>query len=424
VTRRRHLADALARSDFRRLIAVRLAGQFGDGLFQASLAGSVLFNPERQANAADVAAGFAVLLLPYSAVGPFAGVLLDRWWRQRVLTLVNVVRAAAVLGVAAEVAGGVDGVPFYASALVVLSMSRFLLSALSASLPHVVDPAELVTANAFSATAGTVCAALGGGVAIGLRSLIGTTDGNYAAIAAATVVPYLLAAAVARRFGRRDLGPTVEERRGRETPAEVVHGLVAGAHHVRRTRPVAAALLTLTAHRLGYGIWTVCTLLLYRNYFHDDHLLRAGLGGLGQVVVMVALGGALAALVTPAAFRRWGPVRWSAGILVVSAAGEAALGLAFRLSCALAAALVLSFGAQALKITVDTLVQREIDDRFRGRVFALYDMLFNLALVLAAVITATALPADGHSAVAVTAIAVGWLLAAAAYVTSSRRTSG
>ena len=64
---------------------MRLAGQFGDGLFQAALAGAVLFDPEHQARAADIASGFAVLLLPYSLIGPFAGVLLDRWWRQRVL---------------------------------------------------------------------------------------------------------------------------------------------------------------------------------------------------------------------------------------------------------------------------------------------------------------------------------------------------
>ena len=75
---RGHLRVALARRDFRRLLFVRLLGQFGDGVFQISLAGAVLFNPERQAHAAEVAAGFAVILLPYCLVGPFAGVLLDR----------------------------------------------------------------------------------------------------------------------------------------------------------------------------------------------------------------------------------------------------------------------------------------------------------------------------------------------------------
>src|SRR5579875_4186977 len=98
VTRRaaHHVRASLSRPGFRRLLTSRLAGQFGDGVFQASLAGAVLFNPERQATAADVAAGFAVLLLPYSIVGPFAGVLLDRWWRQRVLVWANLLRAVAV----------------------------------------------------------------------------------------------------------------------------------------------------------------------------------------------------------------------------------------------------------------------------------------------------------------------------------------
>ena len=118
------MITALAQPGFGRLFTVRLAGQFGDGIFQASLAGAVLFSPDRQAHASDVAAGFAVLLLPYSLVGPFAGVLLDRWWRQRVLVVANLLRAVAVLGVAAEIAAGYTGIAFYASALVVVSISR------------------------------------------------------------------------------------------------------------------------------------------------------------------------------------------------------------------------------------------------------------------------------------------------------------
>ena len=90
----------LGRPDFRRLLVVRMLGQFADGVFQASLAGTILFNPERQAHAADIAAGFAVLLLPYSLLGPFAGVLLDRWSRQRVLLGANLFRALLVCAVA------------------------------------------------------------------------------------------------------------------------------------------------------------------------------------------------------------------------------------------------------------------------------------------------------------------------------------
>jgi hypothetical protein len=72
---------------------------------------------------------------------------------------------------------------------------------------------------------------------------------------------------------------------------------------------------------------------------------------------------------------------------------------------------------------VDTLVQQDIQDGFRGRVFALYDMLFNLALVAAATATAVALPQDGHSPVAVIVIAVAWTITGAAYLRRSARTS-
>ncbi|MGZ4560781.1 MAG: hypothetical protein ACXVXJ_07385, partial [Mycobacteriaceae bacterium] len=80
-----------------KLVATRFAAQWGDGLFQAALGGAVLFNPERQADPAVVAAGLAVVLLPYSVIGPFAGALLDRWSRARVLVWANLLRAALIL---------------------------------------------------------------------------------------------------------------------------------------------------------------------------------------------------------------------------------------------------------------------------------------------------------------------------------------
>ena len=82
----------LAERGFRLLLATRLLGQLSDGILQAGLASYVLFSPERQATGAAIAASFAVLLLPYSVVGPFAGVLIDRWRRRQILLGANVVR--------------------------------------------------------------------------------------------------------------------------------------------------------------------------------------------------------------------------------------------------------------------------------------------------------------------------------------------
>lgn len=415
--------DALRISRFRRLLATRLTGQFGDGVFQASLAGAVLFNPERQADPAQVAAGFAVLLLPYSLIGPFAGVLLDRWWRQRVLRVANAARAVGVLGVAAEVATGYGGLGFYASALVIISLNRFTLSALSAALPHVVPTGELVTANALSTTTGAIVGALGGAGAIGARALVGDSNAGYALVAAVAAVPYLLASGVAGGFTRAALGPSADQRRDRETPAEVLRGLAAGARHIQQLTPVRNGLAVISVHRLLYGITAVCTLLLYRRYYVADGPFRVGLAGLGQVVAALALGGALAAAVTPAAFRRLGPVRWPGALLTLGAVVQLGLVLPYALRLQLPAAVLLGFVAQAVKISVDTLVQQQVADEFRGRVFTLYDTLFNVALVIAAVLTAAVLPKDGHSPAAVLALAAAYAVTAAAYVMTAARTT-
>jgi hypothetical protein len=203
----------------------------------------------------------------------------------------------------------------------------------------------------------------------------------------------------------------------------VLRGLIAGGRTVRATPLVADGLLMIGAHRLLYGIWTVCTVLLYRNYFTDHGFFRAGVTGLGQVVAAVAVGGGLASLLTPVAFRRFGPVRWPAAMLVGSAVAELGCGLPYTMPLLVVAALLLAFTSQANKISIDTLVQQDVADAFRGRVFALYDMLFNVALVIAAALTAAALPENGYSPASIVAVAAAWLLLAGLYVRSSRRTT-
>ncbi|MGB7796532.1 MAG: MFS transporter, partial [Pseudonocardiaceae bacterium] len=158
---------------FSRLLASRFAAQWGDGVFQAGLGGAVLFNPERQANPMAIAAGLAVLLLPYSLVGPFAGALLDRWDRRRILIMANLLRGLPIVLVALAVGLGAAGPPLYLGALVVTGLSRFVLAGLSAGLPHVVPARHLVQANALAATVGSAFTVLGGVCAIGLRGLVG-----------------------------------------------------------------------------------------------------------------------------------------------------------------------------------------------------------------------------------------------------------
>ena len=147
---------------FSRLLAIRWAGQATDGIFQSALASFVLFSPERQADALSAALGFAVVLLPYSIVGPFVGTILDRISRQRALFFSNILRSFNLLVVALFVFNGTTGVALTVVVLIAFGINRLILAALSAGLPLLVDSKSLITANAIAVTGGTVLVVIGG----------------------------------------------------------------------------------------------------------------------------------------------------------------------------------------------------------------------------------------------------------------------
>ena len=105
--------------EFRRLLELRAVSQFGDGLFQAGLAGALLFNPEREADPWAIALAFAVLFVPYSVMAPFAGALLDRWDRRLVLVGANSGRLLLMLAVGAALVAGAGDLVVLLGALIV-----------------------------------------------------------------------------------------------------------------------------------------------------------------------------------------------------------------------------------------------------------------------------------------------------------------
>src|SRR5690606_13624682 len=144
--------------------------------------------------------------------------------------------------------------------------NRYFLSALSAGLPHVVDERDLVTANAFTTTMGTVAGVVGGGTALAVRAFSGVDDHGYAVVAASAAVGYLVSTYAVGHFSRTALGPDDMERMQRTTVAMVARGMVDGAGQVVRHRPTLAALLAISVHRVLFGVCTIVVLLLFRNY--------------------------------------------------------------------------------------------------------------------------------------------------------------
>jgi len=402
------LRDVLARRDFRYLFTVRLVGQFGDGLLQAALATFVLFSPERQPDAVRVAASFAILLLPYSIIGPFAGVFLDRWYRRTVLVRANALKAVCTIPIVLLVSIGSDSSVLAVAVLVVLGISRFVLAGLSASLPHVVSGRDLTTANALTPTAGTTVGAIGAITGIGVRALLGGGDHGSALLLGAAAGAYLLAGIIALRIGITRLGPDGSQ--PRQSLRGVALGLTSGVRELRVHAAAGRAITLVGVHRIAFGALTAGGLLLVRLTFNPLSGSDRALTEFAGITACAAIGALVGAIVTPWASRRWGAVAWSA--VTLTQAGIVGIGLVIVAAelpsypVLLCGAVSIGLAGQSVKVCSDTIVQREVPDDHLGRVFSLYDMAVNVCLVGGICLVAAVSPKSGQAPLLYAALGV------------------
>lgn len=407
--------------EFRRLLELRAVSQFGDGLFQAGLAGAILFNPERAADPWAIAGAFAVLFLPYSALGPFAGALLDRWDRRLVLIGANIGRLLLVLAVGAALAVSSGDLVLLFGALIVNGFTRFVSSGLSAALPHVVPRDKVLTMNSVATATGALSTFVGANFMLLPRWLLGADDAGAAAVIFLAALPVALALVLSVRFAPHVLGP--------DDSAGAVHGSAAYAvstgwvHGIRTVAAipsVASTLSGLAAHRMVFGINTLLVLVIVR---HTGDQEVAGLG-LGTAVVFVAATGTgsfLSTVLTPAAVNRWGRYRTANGALVLAAVVQlfaAWLYLPVMIGCGF----VLGAAGQVVKLCADSAMQIDVADALRGHVFTVQDALFWVTFVAAIAGAAAVIPADGRSVPLVLAGSVLYLLGLAAHAWLGRRT--
>jgi MFS family permease len=349
------------------LVIGQSVGQAADGLAQIAFAQFVVFDAGRGATPAKLAGLLAVTLLPFSLVGPFTGVLIDRWSRRRVLVVMSFVRAALTVAALATVithsqAGAYVGV------LLLLSASRFVLAAKGAALPGTVDPDDLVTANAISALAGmsaSFIGAIGGAAFVGHSAAAGFIAASVLYAAAGFVwmrLPELGGRALA------GLGAGV-----RESLAEARDGLRTMFHTLDIRRPLAAVWL----HRLLLGAGFVLVVLASDARFHLK------IAGYGLALGVTGIAAFLGSIAAPICAERWRPSVLIPLTFVPPAIAVLAGALFTNLVVMIGALGLTGFSFQLLKVLADSMVGRAADDGVRGRVFSIYDVLYNVAFVLA-----------------------------------------
>jgi MFS family permease len=420
------LRAVLAERDFRKLFGARLVGQAGDGIITAAVGTYVFFNASSFPNPMAGAIAFLVLYVPYSVLGPFAGVLIDRWSRRQILVWSGPIRALVVVVTAALMAWDVRSVPLYLGVLVLNGVSRFVQASLSVALPHVTPASKLVVANAVSDTVGGLMSAIGGLAAAGINVATGDTERGAAVTMLVGGACYVASGLVATIMPRDLLGPALQARQGtgrlRDDLAQTASGLAEGARYVLRRRGPRAALGAAAAYSFLFGPLFLMTILVFRNYFYPGHVTVAE-GHIATIGLLSAVGYFCAALLTPPATRRLSKEAWIALMLLAAGVTAATIGESFNQDAYLAIGFLLYLTRQGVAISAVTILQSDVSDGFRGRVFAFYDAAYNAPYAIGCVLFALFMPVYGRSALVVTVIAAGFAVAALVYWLSARPSS-
>ena len=350
----------------------------------------------RQTHSALALAGLRLChIVPILVVGPFAGVFVDRWSRKR--TLITTPLAACV---AVGILTFVHPVPlvFLAYGVITIALT-FFNPARSAVIPNIVEPDQLVSANALAQITATT-SILVGGLAGGL---IVATAGVTAAFVLDALSFLLIALLI--------IPVRVHEARLPVRAASLERELAEGVHLLRREPAVAnvvvagAIFVFAPATVLTIGIAFVQTVLHSGSAVYGEILAGLGLGSVLGAVWMIGF---------------HPPVRHDFTFAVsgiVLGLGVAGLGLSRGVLPAAAAYGVVGFASMVNTVSAVTLIQELVPDNVRGRIFAVSSTFDHLgafastvAIGLGAAVGAGGLIAGSGGVAALTGLGSLWFV--------------
>jgi MFS family permease len=381
------MKELLRDRDTRFLLTGQWIAQAADGLVQAVFANVLILEPEgTPLRFLGVA---ALTLLPYSLIAPFLGVFVDRWSRRRLLVGTNIARAILLLALAAVYANLPNDLFLYIALLSLLGIGRLFLTTKGAVLPVVLHERHLLQGNSLSGGGGMI-AALAGGVA-GIASVaVISTGGSLVVAAAAYVASSLTVARISQPLSHAtelEDGP-----RFTDAVLRVLRDLKAGYGAVTSRPAALLPLIGIFFVRTAAMIATIGAIIVIKENFPDAGDEVGRLSSSALAIGSAGVGAFVGAVSAPSLGRKWHEPQLMLLGFAVSGLGIVALGGIASIPAVLGLTLVGGFGAFVAKVSVDAQVQRALPDDYRGRGFALYDILFNFATVTAALLTVAGEP--------------------------------
>ena len=331
-------------------------------------------------------------LVPAGLIAPFAGVLADRYRRERVLLVSNLARIVLVSAAAACVFLDAPAVAVYALAVAAAIANTPIRSAQAALTPSLArSPSELTAANAVASTFESIAAFAGPAVA-GLL-LVALDIGSVFAVTAGLVV-------VSTLFVLRIRVDAPPARRGLEA-STIASEALAGFRAIGRDPALRVLVALFTAQTFVAGAVQVFLVITAIELLD---LGDAGVGYLNSAVGVGALVGGVLALSLAGATRlsppfMLGVVLWGAPLIV--------LGLTQSTVLALLVFALLGVGNSLVDVAAFTLVQRAVPDEVLARVFGVIQMLWLASVGIGAVAAPILISAVGvQTALVITGVAL------------------
>ncbi|WBW99005.1 MFS transporter [Oceanirhabdus sp. W0125-5] len=123
----------------------QLVSAFGDVIYSIALGFWIM---QKTGSTALMGSLVAVSSIPRIVISPFAGVLVDRWDRKKLIVLMDFIRGVAILFVAATALfGGLQIWMVFAAGIILSCCSAFFNPSISSTMPDIVPKSKLVKAN-------------------------------------------------------------------------------------------------------------------------------------------------------------------------------------------------------------------------------------------------------------------------------------
>lgn len=313
---------------------------------------------------------FLARLLPAALISPFAGMLGDRYPRERVLFLTNVTRVVLVMASAVGVFADANAWIVYGLSIAATIATTPFRSSQAALTPGLAStPEELTAANAVASGVESVAVFAGPALA-GLLLALASTGAVFTATAVLVAISAFFVVLIRVEH---------EERPRRELAASTIAAeRLAGFTVLGQHPSLRVMLLLLTAQTTLFGALQVFIVVMALD------LLALGDGGVGYLNAAIGIGafiGAVGAL-SLTGVRRLSPA-FLIG-LVVTGLPLVAVGWWNELAVATAALLIIGIGNSFVDVAGLTLVQRTVPDDVLARVFGVIQMLWMASMGIGA----------------------------------------